>query len=151
MRRVVFSGKSAAPSLPEFVKLCRTVGQSDEIADEPPPSTLPALTHDEPANDWPAKANFHLRSYLNTQLAEDSQRYGRPASYLAMKDVARVNDKTLDASSQFVRNVGILVKYKNLWAEQMKLSENDEGEVPIEEQKEVWAECMKRAEAEIAQ
>jgi len=44
----------------------------------------------------------------------------------------------------------IFVRHKNLWAEQMRLSADPKGEVPVAEQKEVWAECMKRAEEEIA-
>lgn len=43
----------------------------------------------------------------------------------------------------------ILVRYKNLWAEQMRLDDTGEG-VPISEQREVWTECMRRAEEEIA-
>lgn len=149
MRRLVNSGKASVPSLPEFVKLARTVGHDDSIADEAP-RNLAALTYEDQGDKWLAEANFHLRSYLNTKLAENSQRYGRPASYEAMKDPARKNDKTLDASPEFVRNVGVLVNFKNLWAEQMKLSEDPKGEVPVQEQQDVWVECMRRAEAEIA-
>lgn len=47
------------------------------------------------------------------------------------------------------RETRILVARKNLWAAQMRLSETADG-VPIQEQQEVWAECMRLAEAEIA-
>lgn len=102
-----------------------------------------------PGDDWLAAANQHLLKYIRTQLAADSQRYGRGPSYRAMTEPARVADKTLDAAPEFVRNVNTLVKYKNIWTDQMRLSATADG-VPIEEQQEVWAECMKRAEAEIA-
>lgn len=35
MRRLVYSGKAHVPTLPEFVKLCRTVGIEDEGPSEP--------------------------------------------------------------------------------------------------------------------
>lgn len=96
---------------------------------------------------WTEDANMHLRAYLGSQLAVDSQRYGRPASYMGMKTM---QSKSADASPEFVRNVQILVRHKNLWAEQMRLSADPKGEVPVPEQKEVWAECMRRAEEEVA-
>lgn len=90
-------------------------------------------------DDWLAAANGHLLGYIRKQLAGDSKRYGRGGSYGVMTD----------AAPDFVRNVNTLVKFKNLWADQMRLSATADG-VPIPEQQEVWAECMKRAEAEIA-
>lgn len=100
-------------------------------------------------DDWLAAANQHLLKYIRSQLAADSKRYGRGPSYEAMRDPARLADKVLDASSEHTRNVSTLVRFKNLWADQMRLSATKDG-VPIAEQQEVWRECMKRAEAEIA-
>lgn len=100
-------------------------------------------------DDWLAAANGHLLGYIRKQLAADSMRYGAGPSYGAMTDPARKANKTLDAAPDFVRNVNTLVKFKNLWADQMRLSATADG-VPITEQREVWAECMKRAEAEIS-
>ncbi len=100
-------------------------------------------------DDWLAAANTHLLKHIRTSLAANAHRYGRGPGYQAMTDVARTANKTLDASPEFVRNVNTLVKFKNLWADQMRLSATSDG-VPIVEQQEVWAECMKRAEAEIA-
>lgn len=97
-------------------------------------------------DNWDEDANLHLRSYLNNQLAANPQRYGRPASYMAMKVMKA---KNADASPEFIANVGILVRHKNVWASQMRASATADG-VPIAEQQEVWAECMKRAEEEIA-
>jgi hypothetical protein len=94
---------------------------------------------------WDEDASMHLRAYLGGQLAGNSQRYGRPASYMGMKTSTSRN---ADASPEFVRNVQILVRYKNQWAEQMRQSSTDG--VPIPEQKEVWAELMSRAESEIS-
>lgn len=100
-------------------------------------------------DDWDAAANMHLMKHVRTRTAGNSQCYGRGASYTALTDVARVKETNLDASPEFVRNVQTLVRFKNLWAEQMRLSATPEG-VPVPEQQEVWRECMSRAEAEIA-
>lgn len=100
-------------------------------------------------DEWGAAANRHLLKHIRTRQAANAQRYGRGPSYGAMTDLARMADKTLDASPEFVRNVNTLVKFKNLWADQMRLSATKDG-VPSSEQQEVWTECMKRAEAEIA-
>jgi hypothetical protein len=43
----------------------------------------------------------------------------------------------------------ILVAYKNRWAGMMRAAAGPDG-VPIDEQQEVWDECMRLAEAEIA-
>lgn len=124
MRRVVFSGKATALSLPEFVKLCRTVGHSDEVPDVSPPTAQQALTHeDQEFDNWAMEANQHFLAYVLRKLSE--KRCFNP-------------DETR-----------ILVRFKNLWADQMRLSATTEG-VPIEEQKDVWSECIRRAEEEIA-
>lgn len=100
-------------------------------------------------DDWDAAANMHLLKHIRTRTAGNSQCYGCGPSHAAMTDVARAKEKNLDASPEFTRNVQTLVRFKNLWAEQMRLSATKDG-VPVPEQQEVWRECMKRAEAEIA-
>jgi hypothetical protein len=144
VRRLAYSGKAHVPALPEFVKLCRMIG--DEVDEGPRPIQLLAPPEENP---WIAEGNQHLRSHLNTQLATNSQRYGKPASYEAMKDPKRADDKNLDASPEFVRNVHTLVAYKNRWTEMMMNADAGQG-VPIDEQQEIWDECMRLAEAEIA-
>lgn len=144
IRRLAYSGKAHVPALPEFVKLCRTIG--DSTIDEGP-QNVPALP--APANDpdkWAIAANGHLLKYITTKVSAEPLRYGQPASYVGMKTMTTPN---ADASPEFVRAVGILVRFKNLWADQMRLDATDDG-VPSEEQQELWVECMKRAEAEIA-
>lgn len=145
IRMLAYSGKAHVPSLPEFVKLCRDAEHDRELTSKPALPNPDAFQ----GSDWEAVANLHLLKHIRTQVAKSSQCYGRGPSYGAMKDKEQLADKVPDASPEFVRNVGILVRFKNLWTEQMKLSANAEG-VPIPEQQEVWHECMKRAESEIA-
>lgn len=123
IRRVVYSGKAAAPSLPEFVKLCRTVGQADDVPDDPQ-ATKPQMLEYTGGNfdKWDIAGNRHLFAYVLRKL-----------------DKKRCFDE---------RETKILVRFKNLWADQMRLSAGDET-VPVEEQVEVWEECIKRAETEM--
>lgn len=145
IRMLAYSGKAHVPSLPEFVKLCRDAEHDREITDQP---ALPNPDRWQ-GDEWLAAANRHLLGYITRVVSADPKIFGRGPSYMAMKDPKRMHDKILDASPEHVRNVNTLVKFKNLWAEQMRLSANADG-VPIAEQQEVWRECMKRAEAEIA-
>jgi hypothetical protein len=121
MRRIVFSGKSAAPSLPEFIKLCRTIGSAEDVPDDPPPALL-KLEHDDGFDNWAVAGNRHLLAYVLRNLSKK-----------------RCFDE---------RETRILVRLKNLWVDQMRLSMNGEC-VPVEEQVEVWEECIKRAESEM--
>lgn len=144
IRRLAYSGKPHVPSLPEFVKLCRTIG--DSSIDEGPRSAaaLPAPANDD--DPWLTAANQHLLKYITTRVSADPRCFGQPASYAGMKISTAPN---ADASPEFARAVGILVRYKNLWADQMRLDATDDG-VPSTEQRDVWNECMRRAEEEIA-
>lgn len=153
MRRLVFSGKAGIPSLPEFTKFCRHIG-TDDFDDGPKPPALPnpdGFTGDE----WDMAANRHLLAYIARVIPADPQRYGRPASYLAMK-ADRKKSPNADASPEFIRAVGILIQFKNAWARDMREGNLDpeSGEVTNpskESQREAWKDCMQRAEAAIFQ
>lgn len=82
----------------------------------------------------------------NPPKVEDFDKWGMEANQHLLAFVL----KNLSVKRTFdPRETRILVRYKNLWAQQMRLDDSGEG-VPIPEQQEVWAECMRRAEAEIA-
>ena len=118
MRRLVYSGRANVPSLPEFLKLCRTIGNDEEFGETP---ALPPPQDDGYRGDqWDIAANTHLLAYVVRQIAEGDKRYG-------LEDVAR------------------LVDAKRLWSADMRdLARN--GEVPVSMQREVWADYIKRAE-----
>ena len=92
---------------------------------------------------WDMAANRHLLAYLLEHRIP-----GRGPSSAAMRDKARLADKVLDASPEFVQNVKVLVAYKNAWVTDMR-DEAVNGEVPVARQQETWAGCMKRAESEL--
>lgn len=153
MRRIIFSGKGHVPTLPEFVKFCRTIGGDD--FDEGP--RLAALPNPDgfKGDEWDMAAGRHLLAYITRVMPQNPQRYGRPASYLAMKG-DRKKSQNADASPQFIRAVGILVQFKNAWARDMREGNLDPetGEVTppnAQSQKDSWEDCMQRAEAAIAQ
>ena len=72
---------------------------------------------------WGIAANFHLLAYVRT--AAGNKRYFNP------------------------EQTGILVQFKNAWAEDMRADDKGEG-IPIEKQKAAWKDCLQRAEAAMA-
>jgi hypothetical protein len=132
MRRLKYSGKAHPPALPEFVKLCRTIGHADDIPDQPPPSGTSALAYQGPEMDaWEILANRRLMQYITTKIPEKPRRYGDPFSPLQEK------------------NTLTLVAFKKRWAELMRTCADKDG-VPIPEQEAIWGECMRMAEETIA-
>lgn len=123
MRRMLFSGKAHPPALPEFVKLCRTVGHLDDIPDQRPVANLPRIGHDDAFDKWDIAANNRLLSYVLTQGTK--HRYFDPPQ------------------------TRILVALKNRWADLMRESVVDD-DVPKADQEAAWIECIRMAEDEIA-
>lgn len=148
MRRMLFSGKPHPPALPEFMRLCRTIGHADDVPDQLPKKLHPALTQqiDTRVDAWTVLGNRRLLKYITTKIPEDTRRYGEPPSWEAMKDPEPPN---ADASPEFIRNVKTLVAFKNRWTELMLEVATEQG-VPIDDQEQVWDECMRMAEEEIA-
>jgi hypothetical protein len=123
LRRLVASGKAHVPTLPEFVKLCRAVGDDAEFGGSKATNALPAPP---PAitDVWGSAANTHLLGYV---LGHAKDFRGPDCG----------------------RRTEILVRWKNEWARLMRDSDESEREVPA--QKSLWAACMNQAETEIAQ
>lgn len=151
LRRLVFGWKGGPPSLPEFMRLCRSVG-SDEF--EEGPAKLPALPPPDTweGDVWASAANRYLMGHIAKRMATNPKGYGKPASYEAMRapkaDLGRLglDEHNLDASSEFVDRMAKLVAAKNTWAADMR-DLAIKGEVPAETQKAVWREYLARAEA----
>lgn len=97
---------------------------------------------------WDIQANLHLLAYIRRVMAENPKRYGRPASYLAMRNTTREQSPNADASPEFIRAVKILVTAKNLWARDMREAEA-EGVTPADGGKAWFEEGMQRAETAI--
>lgn len=94
---------------------------------------------------WGREANRRLMHHVTNYVAKDPQRYGRPASWEAMK---ASRDPNADASSEFLRNVQALVVAKNRWAQLMRASDEGDGVDPAE-QNESWRVCLREAERDI--
>lgn len=133
LRRVVFGWKGGPPSLPDFVRLCRSIG--DDIDEGPKPVALPAPDTFS-GDEWDVAANRYLRGHLTLRLYADPHRYGRRASSRTMQD----------ASPEFVANVALLVEAKRCWAVDMRAIGR---EVDPEVQKAHWHLHIDAAEREI--
>lgn len=133
MRRMKFSGKPHPPSLPEFLKLCRTVGHTDDMPDRPALPRHPALEGPQ-MGPWEMLGNRRLLKYITTKVPQDPKRYGDPP---------------VPSNPKFAANVDSLVAMKNRWVSLMLEDATEEG-VPIADQEFCWNECMKQAERVIA-
>lgn len=151
MRRLLHSGANGVPTLPAFVKLCRTIGDDMEGDVQRPKLPAPDPWDDKP---WLAAANRHLLRHLVTRLMGDPHRYGAgiTSGALRMSDAdirkAGLDSKKLDASPEFIANVELLVQAKNAWADEMAEFAG-KGTISVEVQKQRWAHYLDRAEAEI--
>lgn len=142
LRRLVYSGASHVPTLPEFMKLARTVGSGEQFGEPRPPNALPAPSWSGDA--WDAAANPHLLAHITRMLKADPQRYGRAATYLGMRVAFAPN---ADASGEFIEAMQTLVAAKKLWAEEMRITPEDVRTVAY--QREQWTEFMAAAETQI--
>lgn len=135
MRRLVHSGRDGVPSLPAFVKLCRTV-QDDAVEEGPRPIALPNPDKWE-GDKWDIASNQRLMSYLMRKIVERTNVFGPPNS----PEMKRITD--------------IFVGYKKRWAALMRDWDvnRETGEVidpPMEDQNASWAGLIESAEEEIA-
>lgn len=122
LRRLSFSGARHLPTLPEFVKLCRVVGDDQEFGGA---KQTQSLTHERRVTDeWGAVANAHLMA----EVYKNPRRF-RPPHGVAITE--------------------ILVRWKNEWARLMREATAEDREPSA--QKSLWRACMNQAEAEIAE
>lgn len=150
LRRLVFGWKGGPPSLPDFMRLCRTIGADEFDEGQPDQPRLPA-PDSFTGDNWDMAANRYLMGHIAKRIAENPEFYGKAASYRAMQadddDLRQLGlDKhNLDASGEFVDNAAKLVVAKNAWAADMRdLAVN--GSVPPSTQKAVWYDLMNTAE-----
>lgn len=147
VRRLAYSGRGGVPSLPEFTKLCRALGDS-EIEEGQQRPALPNPTRWS-GDRWDITANTHLLAHIARQ-AELGIHYsvGDPPVVHRGKD--------WKPSRQTQELTAILVAYKNAWAQDMREWDVNPatGEVlipPESEERRTFAECMRRADEEIDQ
>ena len=136
-RRLVFGWKGAPPSLPEFVRICRSVGD-DSMEEGPQPHLIALPAADERKFDgWDITANNRFWKYITKRLTDEPRAWGAPGS-----------TRQVDATR-------IAVGYKNAWAQDMREADavdRGSGEVirlSTEEQDRTWIDAMGRAEADI--
>lgn len=138
LRRIMFgAGAKGVPSLPEFVRICRLIG--DDAPDEGPSQLVALPSVDAGKYDyWDAKANSRFLRYVGHRLIDHPRAWGKGGSR-----------QQADATR-------IAVGYKKAWAQDMRDADQvDAGSGEIvrlaeAEQDRLWADCMKRAEADIA-
>lgn len=139
MRRIVNGGKTTPPSLPEFMKACRTVGHDDAFDDGP---RMPALPPPDSysGDKWDVAADLHLLAHIRRVMSDDPRKYGH------------LGKNGTGWTDEFEANVKRLVAAKNQWAADMRdVARHTGGSVDVEVQREAWRDYMRAAEAEIAE
>lgn len=136
-KRLTFGWKGGVPNLPDFVRLCRAIG--DDAPDEGPGERVSAPAIDGPRFDgWDISGNVRFHKYVTHRLMDSYRPWGAPGS------------------AELAECTRIAVAYKNAWAQDMRESttvQTDTGEIsgPSEEdQARLFADCMRRAESDIA-
>lgn len=123
LRRLVHGGKAYVPSLPEFIKACRTVGQDLDAGESKPTHMLPAPERSV-TDAWGAIANRHLLGWV------------------------LANHKRFRSGNDVAHITAIAVHWKNRWAETMRIASEDERE---DGGRALWRNCMAQAEREISE
>lgn len=153
MRRLLFSGKTSPPSLPDFLKLCRSLGGDGEVDEGPQPLGLPnpdSWTGDR----WDILSNEHFLGHITRRLAANSRCYGpvKPHEFRLDKS----NRPVSPASPQQDTAVRILLRYKAAWAADMREGKDIDtatGELisyTPDEQREAWKAIMDEGENAVA-
>jgi hypothetical protein len=133
MRRIVFGWKGGVPNLPDFVRLCRAIG--DDAPDDGRPRTVALPAPDTRKFDgWDISGNVRFHKYITHRLTENFRPWG--AAW----------------TEEHAECTRIAVRYKNAWAQDMREHTDADGVItqPSEEyQASAFADCMRRAEADI--
>jgi hypothetical protein len=137
MNRLVFGWKGGPPNLPDFVRLCRMIGDDapDDGSEKPLALPNPGKSH---GDKWEIAANLRLMAYLMRQVQAKTRVFGAPHS----PEMKRATD--------------ILVAHKKRWAALMRDWDVDRetGEMidpPMVDQDASWKGLIESAEAEISQ
>lgn len=136
MRRLL-AAKGGVPSLPEFMRQCRGIGDEFDQADPkpaPPLAKAPETAYD----GWDVSGNVRLLKHVTQVSCGGHRPWGPPWT------------------EQHAECTRIAVRYKHAWAQDMRESftlDQATGELipPTREIQDAnWLECMRRAEADIA-
>ena len=87
---------------------------------------------------WDVAANVHLLAHIRRTIG----RYGKPASYLAMRKTSTPN---ADASPELIANMKRLIEAKDAWARDMRDIADANNEVPSATQREIWDDYLEHA------
>jgi hypothetical protein len=143
MRRLLFSGKPHAPSLPEFMRLCRNVG-NDEFEEGESPVALP--NPQGQGDKWDGAAGIHLLGYI-TRRSKEGIHYCCEDTRMGRRPAHHPSRETEELTAP-------LVRMKDAWARDCREKCDADGvivEPSIETQKAWWNECMRLAEGLVAE
>lgn len=154
LKRMVFTWKGGPPNLPDFVRICRAIGDDDF---DTPKQQIALPRRDEFKGDhWDIAGNMRLLKHITTLLAANSAALGK---VLPVREVRSASGALIclesQASSEQVSATELLVAYKKAWSQDMReYVDSETGEIgrpPFAEQERTWNGVMDRAMADIHQ
>lgn len=139
-RRMNARGLTSPPTLPQFLRLARSVVEEDD-----PPQAAPyrALEHAE-LNRWEAAGTEHLVNYLRRQVAKDLAYFGPTPSVAALRSPG-----PLRCAPTLHRNVQRFVAARDAWVADMQDLDKANGERGVDPalQQATWSDYIQRAES----
>ena len=155
VRRIMFgAGAKGVPSLPEFVRICRLIG--DDAPDDG--SRHLALPNPDKftGDGWDIAGNMRLMKHILTICAANSKILGEvwPCREVTEKiPGGEIKYLQSQASTQQAMSTGILVRYKKAWSQDMReyvdIETGEVGRPPMAYQDSAWLDCVMRAMAEV--
>jgi hypothetical protein len=149
LRRLAYSGKPHVPSLPEFTKLCRAIGDASIEEGHAKPALPNPGTF--AGDGWDIAGNMRLLKHITTVLPKNSKLLGE-----VLPCVAGPKGQWLSRpSAQQVASTAVLVDHKKAWTQEMReFVDAETGEIgspPKAFQDRVWNEVIAAAMHTIAE
>lgn len=153
LKRMVFTWKGGPPNLPDFMRICRAIGDDDFDTPKQQQAALPRRD-DFTGDHWDVAGNMRLLKHITTLLAANSAALGK---VLPVKEIRSESGALIciesQASSEQVTATELLVAYKKAWSQDMREHiDRETGEVghpPLAEQDRTWNDTIARAMSDI--
>ena len=152
LKRMVFTWKGGPPNLPDFMRICRAIGDDD--FDTPKQQTALPRRDDFTGDLWDIAGNMRLLKHITTILAANSKALGKVLPMREVRDsTGRVLHLESHASREQISATELLVAYKKAWSQDMReYVDSKTGEIghpPLAEQDRLWDDTIARAMADI--
>lgn len=152
LKRMVFTWKGGPPNLPDFMRICRAIGDDDF---DTPKQRIALPSHSDFTGDhWDIAGNMRLLKHITTLLSANSKALGKVLPTREIRDSAgKFLHLESCASAEQISTTELLVAYKKAWSQDMReYVDSETGEIgrpPFAEQERTWSDTIARAMSDI--